>query len=108
LDSSKMAASSVMTPSVLPVQMIARIHTAVVPVRRMIHGLLIRIGRHHPQAGPSFTEQRTWYTEGNPVICATAAVFCTAAGAGCLHSLKEPEVLMRSADVAVADGRRLV
>lgn len=31
-------------------QMIARIHTSVVPVRRMIHGLLIRIGRHHPQA----------------------------------------------------------
>ena len=37
---------------VLAPQMIARIHTAVVPVRRMIHGLLIRIGRHHPQAGP--------------------------------------------------------
>lgn len=35
----------------LALQMIARIHTAVVPVRRMIHGLLIRIGRHHPQAG---------------------------------------------------------
>ncbi len=35
--------------------MIARIHTAVVPVRRMIHGLLIRIGRHHPQAGQSLT-----------------------------------------------------
>jgi hypothetical protein len=34
----------------LAVQMIARIHTSVVPVRRMIHGLLIRIGRHHPQA----------------------------------------------------------
>lgn len=31
-------------------QMIARIHTAVVPVRKMIHGLLVRIGRHHPQA----------------------------------------------------------
>lgn len=30
--------------------MIARIHTAVVPVRKMIHGLLVRIGRHHPQA----------------------------------------------------------
>lgn len=37
-----------MSFSSLP-QMIARIHTAVVPVRRMIHGLLIRIGRHHPQ-----------------------------------------------------------
>lgn len=37
-------------PHVPFAQMIARIHTSVVPVRRMIHGLLIRIGRHHPQA----------------------------------------------------------
>ena len=32
------------------VQVIARIHTTVQPVRRSIHALLVRIGRHHPQA----------------------------------------------------------
>ncbi|KAI3435635.1 hypothetical protein D9Q98_001694 [Chlorella vulgaris] len=31
-------------------QVIARIHTSSVPVRRLIHSLLVRIGRHHPQA----------------------------------------------------------
>ena len=30
-------------------QMIARIHTKVRPVREMIHTLLVKIGRHHPQ-----------------------------------------------------------
>ena len=30
--------------------MIARIHTTVQPVRRLIHNLLVRIGKHHPQA----------------------------------------------------------
>ena len=32
------------------VQVIARIHTTVQPVRRLIHNLLVRIGKHHPQA----------------------------------------------------------
>jgi hypothetical protein len=32
------------------VQMIARIHTNVEPVRHMIQTMLIRIGRQHPQA----------------------------------------------------------
>lgn len=32
------------------VQVIARIHTTMQPVRRSIHNLLVRIGRHHPQA----------------------------------------------------------
>lgn len=31
-------------------QLIARIHTNSLPVRRLIHSLLVRIGRHHPQA----------------------------------------------------------
>ena len=31
-------------------QIIARIHTQVKPVRRMIHDLLVRLGRDHPQA----------------------------------------------------------
>jgi FKBP12-rapamycin complex-associated protein len=31
-------------------QVIARIHTSSLPVRRLIHSLLVRIGRHHPQA----------------------------------------------------------
>ena len=31
-------------------QVIARIHTTVQPVRRLIHNLLVRIGKHHPQA----------------------------------------------------------
>eukprot|EP00887_Chlorella_sp_A99_P006163 scaffold3.g6163.t1 len=31
-------------------QVIARIHTNIVPVRKLIHSLLVRIGRHHPQA----------------------------------------------------------
>ena len=31
-------------------QVIARIHTTVQPVRRSIHNLLVRIGKHHPQA----------------------------------------------------------
>ena len=34
----------------LMVQVIARIHTTVQPVRRLIHNLLVRIGKHHPQA----------------------------------------------------------
>ncbi len=38
-------------PSLPPYrQVIARIHTSSVPVRRLIHSLLVRIGRHHPQA----------------------------------------------------------
>lgn len=35
--------------AVIP-QIIARIHTSSVAVRRLIHSLLVRIGRHHPQA----------------------------------------------------------
>ncbi|KAK9806197.1 hypothetical protein WJX72_004970 [[Myrmecia] bisecta] len=31
-------------------QVIARIHTSQVVVRRLIHALLVRVGRHHPQA----------------------------------------------------------
>ena len=31
-------------------QVIARIHTNQVVVRKLIHSLLVRIGRHHPQA----------------------------------------------------------
>ena len=31
-------------------QVIARIHTTSLPVRRLIHSLLVRVGRHHPQA----------------------------------------------------------
>jgi serine/threonine-protein kinase mTOR len=30
-------------------QIIARIHSPSAPVRNLIHSLLIRIGRHHPQ-----------------------------------------------------------
>lgn len=35
--------------AVIP-QIIARIHTSSVAVRKLIHALLVRIGRHHPQA----------------------------------------------------------
>ena len=35
--------------AVIP-QIIARIHTSSVAVRRLIHSLLVRIGKHHPQA----------------------------------------------------------
>ena len=35
--------------AVLP-QIIARIHSSSLPVRTLIHNLLVRIGRHHPQA----------------------------------------------------------
>ena len=38
------------TQLLLAVQVIARIHTTVQPVRRLIHNLLVRIGKHHPQA----------------------------------------------------------
>lgn len=33
-----------------PLQIIARIHTNQPRVRRLIHALLVRVGRHHPQA----------------------------------------------------------
>lgn len=46
------AANALLNPINLPsAQVIARIHTSSVPVRRLIHSLLVRIGRHHPQVG---------------------------------------------------------
>ena len=42
--------SGLRTQLLLAVQVIARIHTTVQPVRRLIHNLLVRIGKHHPQA----------------------------------------------------------
>lgn len=47
-------ANSISPPGPLPPhphpQVIARIHTNSYPVRRLIHSLLVRIGRFHPQA----------------------------------------------------------
>jgi FKBP12-rapamycin complex-associated protein len=35
--------------AVIP-QIVARIHSSIPPVRQLIHALLVRVGRHHPQA----------------------------------------------------------
>ena len=35
--------------AVIP-QIVARIHSSIPPVRQLIHSLLVRVGRHHPQA----------------------------------------------------------
>ena len=42
------AAGELMWPS--GVQIIARIHTTQVVVRRLIHNLLVKVGRQHPQS----------------------------------------------------------
>jgi FKBP12-rapamycin complex-associated protein len=54
-------------------QIIARIHSPSAPVRNLIHSLLIRIGRHHPQVDVSPPPNRAVVCFGEVISSLTSS-----------------------------------